>query len=366
MPKGLRNIEFSVDGDGLTRFGGLSLFQLAQSFTHISSCRFVSHPCICHSRRTWPDREYPILTAQRSSPGPLRSIRISPSRHVTDISFKHDPTIFTVLSKGSRPPSRMGVNRSLWPLQRYDRSRYNQPAHLWPSNARRRGGLCPALFSSKMLQRSIVDRSQDRIEPGRRIASRQHTGHGRCRVLCFSRAQKPAFPDCLFAHKVSGGCRILRPPSDRTSRRKKYRIRDGRPRYDTLTRALSQWQKPHHFIVVRKLKSLLEPQSLSHDQNAIAETFGQQDVFRPPALDVRPYSFIQTFMLTCAVSPLARLHHQKRIVADSSAVIANRQQKSSQIAQTFPAERYLCPCAEGHKKSQSFGVKSAYLQTHLN
>lgn len=27
MPKGIRNIEFSVDGDGLTRFGGLILFQ---------------------------------------------------------------------------------------------------------------------------------------------------------------------------------------------------------------------------------------------------------------------------------------------------------------------------------------------------
>jgi Transposase DDE domain group 1 len=105
MPKGPRKFQFSFEKTGLTRFGGLSLFQsfckslglsslpaalrsLARlPSPELSSCRSFSSSPVFDGGWNWPHRERSVADPQRSDSRASGSARVSSPRHFEELSL---------------------------------------------------------------------------------------------------------------------------------------------------------------------------------------------------------------------------------------------------------------------------------------
>ncbi len=239
MPKGLRKLTFSVDGDGLTRFAGLVLFQ--------AFCKSLGLRRFLQRRVNWPvlGRKYHLvdlflthIVAIAAGIGRIENIRSLKHNGLLPSllglpEFPHrdtlrtfllsaDAGLLTITSARPRPFEALGSPK------RASGCRHDQLARLWPADGGRCCRLCAALFSPTLLQCPSPDRGRHRSVSGRRIQARQYLG--RCRYHSFRavRFAKTAFARSHEPGAITSRCRILRWPTGQIHRRERPRIHYGR------------------------------------------------------------------------------------------------------------------------------------------
>ena len=391
MPKGLRKLTFSVDGDGLTRFAGLVLFQ--------AFCKSLGLRRFLQRRVNWPvsGRKYHQVDLFLTH---IVAIAAGIGRIENTRSLKHNGLLPSLLGLPEFPhrdtlrtfllSADAGFLQSL------------QHAH----DLLRRWALQDALkIWGALLD---VDTTSLRVF-GRRIPARQYLG--RCRYHSFRavRLAKTAFARGHEPGAITSRCRVLRWPTGQIHRRERPRIHYGRQSdqpsaicyaqdpvqgfrwrlagrriylstyslgkadplcgcqkiirpdraagdalcYGRICLSHSGYQleavRPRDLALVRPadVPGTFDQRAqvpLRHDKDPFKKTSGQSGLFRNTSLGVRPDQFIPPAVSSRTLSRMVTINNTQRALRITSAVRPYTKQESVAVAQKLSAFGHLYAC----------------------
>jgi hypothetical protein len=297
MPKGLRNIEFSVDGEGLTRFGGLSLFQ--QFCKSLGLRRFLQRRILWpnHSRKYHPVDLFLIhLYAIAAGLGRIENTQSLQHNGLLPAllgipEFPHRDTLRTFLLS-TTPQSLRSFQRAhdrlrSWALAEvfglYSATIDMDTTSLRIFGRQMQGGVV-GYVPHYSHQRCYNVRLLTEAKTGLSLAGELRPGNtlGTVDATSFVFQGLKNLPSRIASSRIRFRAdagfydrHLIEPLDERkveyvmvaraTTRLQErlVKVRYHRLKKDwqigELTYQPIHWQKPHHFIAVRKLKSLLEP-----------------------------------------------------------------------------------------------------------
>ena len=262
MPKGPRKFHFSFEKVGLTRFGGLSLFQsfckslglrhFLQLYVRLarlpspklSSRRSFSSSPVFDGGWNWSHRERSVIDSQRSNTAASRPARVSSPRHFEELSLALWPQRIRQFGSRSRPTASRLLPSLRTSAQCHCGCRYHSPVDL-RSSRRSRRRLCPQkaprptfLCADHLQRRPMWPDSRNGTQ------SRQRPSHHRSFKLLKPNVGQTPLLDCGHPHPTSIGRSLLRQKDHRsyrpaTNRLCRFRQDDPAPQKQDDCRSLS-------------------------------------------------------------------------------------------------------------------------------